>query len=148
MQNDLGRLMTGVFQTNGRSTEAWVPALDVWETDAELVYAFDLPGVAQENISIEVENGELSVSATRERQHKLEDGRYYRFERRHGEFTRTVGLPPGTTDADISASFADGVLEVHVRKPETAKPKRIEISIAGTPSTIEGSAEPVKQDGS
>src|SRR5581483_1416478 len=105
---------------------------------------FDLPGVAQDGISIEVEDGELSVSATRERQHEIEEGRYYRFERRHGEFTRTVGLPQGATDADISATFADGVLEVHVRKPETTKPKRIEISVGGTPSTIEGSAEPTK----
>jgi len=116
----------------------------VWETDDELVYAFDLPGIAPDKISVEMEDGALTVAATREREEQTEGDRYYRFERRHGEFSRTVSLPQGATDADVTASHKDGVLEIHARKPQQVKPKRIEISPAGAetvaPPTIEGSA--------
>ncbi|TML49515.1 MAG: Hsp20/alpha crystallin family protein, partial [Actinobacteria bacterium] len=62
------------------------------------------------------------------------------FERRFGSFSRTVGLPQGVTEDSISADFHDGVLEVHVRKPEQPKPRRIEIG-SGDKKTIEGTAK-------
>jgi HSP20 family protein len=143
MQSELSRFMNGLLEGNGRTAQSWVPTLDVWETADELVYAFDLPGVPQEKISVEVEDGALTVTATRERTEQAEGDRYYRFERRHGEFSRTVGLPQGTDDGDVKASYTDGVLEVRVRKPQESTPKRVEIAVGREtgPATIEGSAE-------
>ena len=118
----------------------WVPVADVWETEDEVVYAFDLPGIPEDKISVELDDNTLTVSAEREREQQVEDGRYYRFERRYGTFSRTIGLPQGVTEESIKAEYKNGVLELHVAKPEQPKPRKIQI--AGTEQkTIEGSAE-------
>jgi HSP20 family protein len=141
VHNELSRLMNGLFEGNGRATQTWVPTLDAWETDAALVYAFDLPGVPQDKISVEVEDGTLTVSAERERSTDVSEERYHRFERRFGSFARTVGLPQGVTEDAIKASYKDGVLEIHVPKPEQVKPKKIEIGLTdNSTKTIEGTA--------
>src|SRR3954463_6879433 len=139
-QNEISRLMNGLFEGNGRATQSWVPTLDAWETDDAIVYAFDLPGVPQDKISVEVEDGTLTVSAERERSGEISQERYHRFERRFGTFARTVGLPQGVTEDAIKAAYKNGVLEIHVPKPEQAKPKKIEIEGVGTPSTIDAEA--------
>ena len=139
MQNEMSRLMNGLLEGNGKSTQSWVPALDVWEREHELVYAFDLPGIPENDISVEVEDGSLTVTAVRERTNELENDRFYRFERRHGTFTRTIGLPQGVSEDGIKADYANGVLEIHVAKSEQAKPKRIQVG-TGPQATIEGQA--------
>jgi len=146
VQNELSRLMNGLFEGNGRSEQSWVPTMDAWETEDAVVYAFDLPGVAQDKISVEVEDGALTVTADRERSEESSGEHYHRLERRHGTFTRTVGLPQGVSEDAIAASYKDGVLEIRVPKPEQAKPKKIEIGFgAGSedsePKTIEGTAK-------
>ena len=139
MQNELSRFMNGLLEGNGRETQAWVPTLDVWETEHELVYAFDLPGIPQDKFGVEVEDGALTVSAERERTEEVSQERFHRFERRFGAFSRTVGLPQGVSEDDIKATYTNGVLEIHVPKPVQAKPKKIEVSVAGaTSQTIEG----------
>ena len=138
MQTEMSRLMNGLLEGNGQTTQSWVPALDVWETENELVYAFDLPGIPQEKVNVEVEDGSLTVTAERERSQELSGERFYRFERRFGTFTRTIGLPQGVNDENIRAEFRDGVLEIHVPKPEQAKPRRIQIAGGSEQPTIEG----------
>jgi HSP20 family protein len=139
MQNEMSRLMNGLLEGNARSTQPWVPTVDVWETENELVYAFDLPGIPEDKISVELDEGALTVSAERERSDEVKQDGFYRFERRFGTFTRTIGVPQGTTDADVSAEYKNGVLEIHVKKPEQAKPKRIQVG-SSAQATIEGSA--------
>lgn len=132
--------MNGLLEGSGRTNQAWVPALDVWETESEIVYALDLPGVPEDKISVELDDGALTINAERERTEEESDERFYRFERRFGTFSRTFGVPQGVTESDVSAAYRDGVLEVHVRKPEQPKPKRIQVgSVAG--ATIEGKSE-------
>lgn len=145
LQNEFNRFLGGATgQGNGVSGQTWVPALDVWETDDELVYAFDLPGIPQDEISIEFEDGALTVSAERERTEEVKQERFYRFERRHGSFSRTIGLPQGVEENDINAEYKDGVLEIHVRKPRAAEPRRIQIGSSedSGQKTIEGPATP------
>jgi HSP20 family protein len=141
MQSELSRFMNGLVEGSGRQAQGWVPTLDVWEKDSELVYAFDLPGLEQDKISVEVEDGALTVSAERERTEEVSEDRFHRFERRFGSFSRTVGLPQGVSEDDITAKYADGVLEIHVPKPEQAKPKRISVGAEGGQKTIEGSSK-------
>jgi HSP20 family protein len=142
LQNEMSRLMNSVIGDNSETaTRTWVPAVDVWGKDDELVYAFDLPGIPEEKISIEFEDGALVVSGERERTQEASEENYYRFERRFGSFARTVGLPQGVTEDSISADYHDGVLEVHVKKPEQPKPRRIEIGSGGKKKTIEGTVK-------
>ena len=142
LHNEMSRFMNGLLDGNGRATQSWVPVADVWETEDEVVYAFDLPGIPEDKISVELDDNTLTVSAEREREQQVEDGRYYRFERRYGTFSRTIGLPQGVTEESIKAEYKNGVLELHVAKPEQPKPRKIQIGVGGTePKTIEGSAE-------
>ena len=128
LQSEMSRLMNGMLEGNGRQSQNWVPALDVWETPTEVVYAFDLPGIREEQITIEVKDETLTISANREKTEETSEKGFYRFERRYGTFARAVGLPQGVDQDNISARYENGVLEVRVPKPEEPKPKRIELS--------------------
>jgi HSP20 family protein len=140
LQNEMSRLMNSFAGGgNGEATRGWVPAVDAWETENEIVYAFDLPGIPEDKISIELEDGALTVSAERDRTQEVSEDRLYRFERRFGTFSRTIGLPQGVAEDQIKADYKDGVLEVHVAKPEQPKPRRIQIG-GGEQKTIEGKA--------
>lgn len=141
LQNEMARFFGGAREAggNGSADRTWVPALDVWETEDELVYAFDLPGIPEDDITVEFEDGVLSVSAERRRSDEVKRDGYYRYERRVGSFARTIALPQGVSESDVSATHRNGVLEVRVRRPEEAKPHRIEIGTAGD-KTIEGTA--------
>ena len=135
LQTEMSRLMNGLFEGNGRTAESWVPAVDVWETDNDLVYAFDLPGVSEEQISIELQDDMLTVSAQRDRTEERAEEGFVRFERRFGSFSRAVGVPQGVTEDKVKADYRDGVLEIRVAKPETQKQKKI--ALGGGHPTIE-----------
>jgi HSP20 family protein len=138
LQNEMGRWMNalaGGTTTGNGQTSTWLPAVDVWETENELVLSFDLPGIPEDKISVELDDNVLTVSGERERAQEHSSERFYRFERRFGSFSRSVTLPAGVTENDITANYKDGVLEVRVPKPEEQKPKRIQI---GTQGAIEG----------
>ena len=141
LQNEMSRFMNGLLEGNGRTTQAWVPALDVWETESEIVYALDLPGIPEENISVELDEGALTISAERERTQEESQDRFYRYERRFGTFSRTFGVPQGVAEGDVKAHYENGVLEVHINKPEQPKPKRIQVGSTGSQATIEGKSE-------
>ena len=126
-QAEVGRLMNGLFDGPGQTTQSWVPALDVWETEAELVYAFDLPGIDEKDVSIEAQDDTLTVTAKREKTIEESGDRFVRFERRYGTFSRAVGLPTGVDDSKIVAAYVNGVLEVRVPKPVEAKPRKIAV---------------------
>ena len=141
VQNEMSRFMNGLLEGNGQASQSWVPTADVWETDDEVVYAFDLPGIPEDQISVELEDGALTISAERAREHRVEDGKYFRFERRFGAFSRTIGVPQGVHEDAVSAKYEPGVLEVHVPKPEQPKPRKIEVGVGSGHKTLEGKAE-------
>jgi HSP20 family protein len=132
LHNEMSRFMNGLLDGNGRTSQSWVPVADVWETEKEVVYAFDLPGIPEDKISVELDESSLTVTAEREREQTVEEGRYYRFERRFGTFARTIALPQGVTEKDVRAQYRNGVLELHVAKPEQPKPRRIQIGVGGS----------------
>src|SRR6476646_6213007 len=131
INSEFERLMKTLFESPagaaGLSSHAWTPLLDICETEGELVYAFDLPGIPEEKIAVDLEDSTLTVSGSRERS-EIEEGRLFRYERPFGEFTRSVALPEGTGDGEANAHYANGVLEVHVQKPEQSKPRRLPVT--------------------
>ena len=137
LQNDMSRLMTSVLGAGNGESRSWIPPVDVWETDGEIVYAFDLPGIPEDKVSVEFDDGSLTVSGERERTDEVSQERLYRYERRFGSFSRTIGLPQGVSEDSIKADYKDGVLEVHVQKPEQPQPRRIQVG-SGERATIEG----------
>jgi HSP20 family protein len=127
LQTEMGRLMNGLLEGNGRAVQSWVPPVDVWETDDEVVYAFDLPGIPEDKIDVELHDDTLTVTGERQQKSERSEDGFYRYERRFGSFSRTIGLPQGVSEDGISAKYENGVLEVHVRKPEQPKPRRIQV---------------------
>jgi HSP20 family protein len=140
LQNEMGRWMNQLGGPtpggNGQSS-TWLPAVDVWESENELVLSFDLPGIPEDQISVELDDNVLTVSGQRERTQEQSGDRFYRYERRFGTFSRSVTLPTGVNEDQINADYRDGVLEVRVPKPEEQKPKRIQVGTS-TRKTIEG----------
>ena len=139
LQGEMARFLTLFGGGTGTTTAGvWAPAMDVWETDDEIVYAFDLPGIPEDTVSIEFDHGVLTVSAERERSQEVSADRLYRFERRYGGFSRAIMLPQGVSEDQISARYESGELEVHIKKPEVELPHRIRIG--NGKATIEGKA--------
>jgi HSP20 family protein len=140
LQNEMNRLFNTVFDTpvagNGRTLRRWMPAMDLVESGDHFVLRADLPGIREEDVKIEVEDGTLTVSGERKAEHESKEDGYYRVERAFGSFSRSLTLPKGVDADAVSASFDRGVLEIRIPKPEESKPRRIEIG--GGQKTIEG----------
>lgn len=145
LQGEMNRLFNTFFAPNGTQTgdgggsgarQRWIPPMDVYDAGDHFVLKVDLPGMAEEDISIEVESDTLSVSGERTRESKQEGESWYRMERAYGSFMRSVQLPDGVDAESVTAHFDNGVLEVHVPKPEQRKPRKVSI---GRARAIEGS---------
>jgi len=103
-------------------------ALDVYETDDNLVVEAALPGIKPEDVDISVVGNTLSIKAeTKHEEKKEEKGKYHYQERRYGAFQRTVSLPVEVHADKAEAVFENGVLKLTLPKAEEAKPKRITV---------------------
>jgi len=122
---NFGRARTVPAATAG----AWLPPVDILESkDAYLIRA-ELPGMTKEDISLEVNDGTLTLSGERKPQPLACGLEYHRTERVNGRFSRSFYLPQTVKQDDIKANYRDGILEVHVPKVEEAKPRQIAISV-------------------
>ena len=109
----------------------WAPKVDVIEKDNRLITRVDLPGVKQEDVSVEVADGQLTLSGERKSEiEKKGNGNVYRAECHYGSFYRALPLPPGVKPEDVKATFANGVLEVSLPLPAQEKPNGTTIPIA------------------
>jgi HSP20 family protein len=117
----------------------------IWDPQAEEVISVDeyrdgqtqvvraeLPGIdPDKDVELTVSDGMLRINAERRVEKDTEDKGYTRHELRYGRFTRMLPLPDGATEADISASYKDGILEIRVpvaEQPAPKEPTRIAIS--------------------
>jgi HSP20 family protein len=141
---EIDRVFDAFFGQNEQSARRWVPPVDLVEAEDHFVLKADLPGLSEEDVSIEVQDGSLTISGERKAEHEERARGWYRIERSFGRFNRSLTLPDGVDADRIEASFSHGVLEVRIPKPEERKPRRIEISSAdgnGKPAAVEGSAK-------
>ena len=139
---EVDRLFDAFFGQSDRTGRRWVPAMDLVEAGDQFVLKADLPGLKDEDVKIEVQDGTLTISGERKSEHEVSEGGWYRIERSFGSFSRSLTLPEHVDASAISASFKDGVLEVSIPKPEERKPQRIEIGTNGNGRpAVEGSAE-------
>ncbi len=129
VSNRLGRFFTDAPFFAGARTGQWMPAVSVSETVDELILTAELPGMAEENISIEMENNVLSISGekTETRTEGDEDRRHHVWERNFGSFNRSFSLPRTIDGSNVEATFDAGVLTVRLPKIAEAKGRKIEI---------------------
>jgi HSP20 family protein len=109
-----------------RLTRAHAMPMDVTRDENDVVFRFDVPGIDPDSIDVTVDQGVLSVSVKRQEEH-TQDGKFFVRERSAGSVTRRVYLSDNLDADAIDASYNNGVLEVRIPVPETAKPRKIEI---------------------
>ena len=114
----------------GRGTGVgMIPVDEYQDDDGALVVRAELPGIDPEtDVELTVSDHVLRIEAERKEEEKVSEKGYLRREVRYGRFYRSLPLPEGVTDADISASYRDGVLEVRIPTPEVEPPKKIAVT--------------------
>ena len=140
---EFDRLFNQLFDRN-EAARRWVPAMDLVEGEDHFLLKADLPGLAEEDVNIEVHDNSLVVSGERKAEHESHERGWYRVERAFGSFSRSLTLPDGIDADAVTAEFDRGVLSVRIPKPEQRKPRRVAIKGAngnGKPAAVEGSAE-------
>ena len=145
LQSEMNRLFSTFFDNptsaggegNGGGVRRWVPAMDLVETADHFVLRADLPGMSEEDVTIEVEDRVLTISGERKAEHETSKEGYHRVERAFGSFSRSLTLTEGVDAEAVTASFDRGVLEIRIPKPEQRKPRKISIGVGDTPKTIE-----------
>jgi len=147
LQSEVNRVFD-VFFGNGAEQGArsrrWVPAMDLVETEDSLVLRADLPGLTEDDVSIEIKDGVLTVAGERKAEHEEKSEGYYRVERSFGGFSRSLSLPQGIDADQVTADVDNGVLEVRIPKPEERKPHRVPIGAGANGSaeaSVDGTAE-------
>jgi HSP20 family protein len=108
----------------------WSPAVDILETENELIFRADAPDVNLEDIDVEVENGTLTLKGERTIEKDERVKGYHRIERSYGAFARSFTLPE-TIDAEgVRADYTRGVLTITLPKKEVAKARAIKVSVS------------------
>ncbi len=108
----------------------WAPAVDIYETEHELVVKADLPDVNPQDLDIQVENNILTIRGERKFENKVKEENYLRMERSYGSFSRTFSLANSVNSEAIKADYQNGVLTLSIPKREEAKPKQIKVNVA------------------
>lgn len=105
------------------------PAVDVYETDAEVVVKAQIPGVKKEDLDVKIQDNTLMIRAETRREEEVEEEGYFRRELRYGTWARRLPLPAEVDDEQVSAKLSDGMLEVHAKKLEkpTDSGRKIEV---------------------
>lgn len=115
---------------NGTPIEARMPALDIYEAEANFTIRAELPGVDVNQIDVTVHEGVLTITAETKSEDSDENGRPLRRERWVGKFKRTLRLGADAEETGVKAAYKDGVLEILVPKAEVAKPHRVAVEVS------------------
>jgi len=111
------------------SLTAWTPAVDIFETDHELILKAELPEMDEKDIDVRVENNTLTLAGERKFEKEYKEENALRMERYYGNFSRTFTLPNTVKLEAIKAEYKNGVLTVKLPKREEAKMKQIKIAV-------------------
>ena len=132
LQDQVNRLLEDSIRGAGSNSSlaAWAPAVDIYETESELVVTADLPGINEKDIDVRVENNMLTVRGERKLEKTINEDNMLRVERAYGSFSRSFSLPNSVNTEAIKADYHDGVLTVKMPKREESKPKQVKVNVA------------------
>jgi HSP20 family protein len=126
MQSEMNRLFSGLSTTAARD----FPPINIWLGDNSVVVTAELPGVARNDVTINLQEDVLTLEGKREPKLQQDNVNWQRRERAYGTFQRAVQLP-FRADADkVQARFNNGILEIELERLEADRPKKIEIRAA------------------
>ena len=141
LQEQVNRLFGNVLERSAEESNltSWAPAVDIYETEQELVVKADLPEVDPKDLDIRVENNILTIRGERKFEKKVNEDNYLRVERAYGSFSRSFSLANTVNSEAIKADYQNGVLTLMIPKREEAKPKQIKANV-GTPAMAAAAA--------
>jgi HSP20 family protein len=122
--NTVNRLIAGDDQA-----PQWSPAVDIFETDNELIFRADIPDVNPEHIDVRVENGTLTLTGERSIEKDDRVKGHHRIERSYGVFARSFTLPETVDTEDVRADYAHGVLTITLSKKAVAKARAVKVNV-------------------
>jgi len=126
------------FEDTDIIQSTWSPAVDIYETENELVLTAELPGVEEKDVEIKVEDNTLSLKGERKFEKETREENYHRIERAYGSFYRSFSLPNYVDQDKISAEYENGLLKIHMPKKPEVKPRKVKIL---KPQTAEKSGD-------
>ncbi len=132
LQNEVGRAFERTFGpagTKGTKEISWTPAIDAYETETDFVVKAELPEVDVDDIEITLTEDTLTLKGERKFSEEVEEGSYYRLERRYGIFLRDIPIPGSINRDDVSADYKDGILVITLPKAEESKPKQVKVKV-------------------
>ncbi|MBF0587741.1 MAG: Hsp20/alpha crystallin family protein [Magnetococcales bacterium] len=129
LQHEINRLFDRDVEDSTGQMAAWPMRVDIREDENQIMIQADVPGMTQEDIKVNVDNGQLTISGERKFTDIENKDSYHRIERPYGHFSRSFQLPNTTDTSHISASYNNGVLVVILPKLEEAKPRAIEVKV-------------------
>jgi HSP20 family protein len=135
LQEQINRIFGDVMGPTGEESNLtpWAPAVDIYETEHELVVKADLPDLNPQDLDIRVENNILTIRGERKFENRVREENYLRLERAYGSFSRSFSLANSVKSDAIKADYRNGVLTLSIPKREEAKPKQIKVNV-GTPA--------------
>ena len=110
------------------STTTWSPAVDIFETESEIVVKAEVPGMERKDITLNLENNVLTLRGERRFLKEAKEENYHRIERSYGGFSRAFSIPATVDEEKIRADYQDGVLKIVLPKKEQLRPKQIKIA--------------------
>ncbi len=128
IRKEFDRLLEELLPREEERERVLAPAVDVYETDKEIVVKAELPGVKKENVEVSIRDNALHIKGEKREEKEEKTETYHRVERAYGKFERVIGLPADVKVEEAKAEFKDGVLEIRIPKSETAKERKIEIA--------------------
>jgi HSP20 family protein len=135
LQEQINRVFADMLERAGEESNLtpWAPAVDIFETENELVVKADLPDVNPQDLDIRVENNILTIRGERKFENKVNEENYLRVERAYGSFSRSFSMANSVKSDAIRADYQNGVLTLSIPKREEAKPTQIKVNV-GTPA--------------
>ena len=133
LQDQINRLFDdNVTRSHAGHAElaSWAPAVDIYETENELVLKADLPDIDEKDLDVRVENNLLTVHGERKFEEKVKKENFLRVERSYGPFTRSFALPNTINTEAIKAEYKNGTLKVEMPKRAESKPKQVKITVS------------------
>jgi len=130
-EEQVNRIFENSFAGKGGNSAlaSWAPAVDIYETENELVIKADLPEVNEKDLDVRVENNMLTIRGERKFEQKVKEDNYLRVERAYGTFTRSFNLPTTVSTESIKAEYKNGVLTVEMPKRAESKPRQVKVSV-------------------
>jgi HSP20 family protein len=130
LRRSMERLFDDMYTRHPTTTAmVWEPAVEMYETDNDVVVKASLPNIDPKSVDITVTNDAITLKGATKVEEEQKGRNFYRRELRYGTFARTLPLTTEVKSAEAKATYKDGILEVRIPKSERVKPTSVKVQI-------------------